>query len=85
MECMGTRTTCFSHVPALAFLCVVPQSAVQRFPSSHFIELKPGPSYDIFCALLSERDAVLVAVKNLLRPSRKRRVEHGAFIEDGDE
>jgi hypothetical protein len=88
MECVGTRTTYFSHLPSLAFLCVVPQSAVQHFPSSHFLELKPGPSYDIFHGLLSEKGAVLVAIKDLLRPARKRRVEPGAafkLVEDGDE
>jgi hypothetical protein len=38
------------------------------------VELQSGPFCDIFHALLSEDQAVLAAVRSLLRPSRRNRV-----------
>jgi hypothetical protein len=80
MECMATRTTCFNHLPALSFLCIIPQISVRQSSGSsgRFVELQPGPSSDIFHGLLSEKDALFPAVRGLLRPSRKHR---DAFIQ----
>ena len=84
MECVVTRTTRFSHLPSLAFLCIIPQSSVRRPSSGRFMELQLGPFYDIFQELLSEKGAVLAAVRGLLRPSRRNRPETNVFIEEED-
>ena len=81
MECVATRTTHFSHLSSLAFLCVIPGSSVQRSSSNLFVELQPGIFCDLFNTLLSENDAVLAAAKGLLTRSRK----HAAFIDGGEE
>jgi hypothetical protein len=77
MECAATRTARFHHLPAFAFLCLVPQSSVRHTSSgsSDFIELQPGAFCDIFHLLLSERYAVLSAASGLLVPTRKNRLE----------
>jgi CelD/BcsL family acetyltransferase involved in cellulose biosynthesis len=74
MECAATRTIRFVHLPSPAFLCLVPQNSVRRSSSGRFVELQSGPFCDIFHALLSEDQAVLAAVRSLLRPSRRNRV-----------
>ena len=77
MECVATRTARFYHMPALAFLCMTPQSSVRRLKlsseSSDFIELEPGPFCDILHSLLSEKDAVFTAARGLLVPSGSRK------------
>lgn len=73
MECVLTRTTQFTHLPSFAFLCIVPQGMIRQIrPSSsnHFLELLPGPFEDILQGLNTDKQAVIVAVKKLLRPSR---------------
>ena len=82
MECVATRTTRFIHLHSLAFLCIVPKRSVQWSSSGRFIELKLGPFCDIFHTLLSEKDAVCAAVRGLLKPSRRHRVETDVFIEE---
>jgi hypothetical protein len=52
MECVATRTTRFSHLPSLAFLCLVPQNSVRRSSSGRFVELHLGFFCDIFHTLL---------------------------------
>ena len=84
MECAATRTTHFSHLPSLAFLCLVPQSSVRHSSSGRFVELQLGLFCDIFHTLQSEKDAVLAAVRGLLRPSRKNQPETNVYIEDED-
>ncbi|KAH9163570.1 hypothetical protein EDB89DRAFT_1859881 [Lactarius sanguifluus] len=72
MECTVTQTARFTHLPSLAFLCIVPNGIVRRrSTTSHFLELLPGPFEHIFQGLNLEKDLVLAAVKGLLRPSRK--------------
>jgi len=70
---LATWTTHFIHLHSLAFLCIVPKCSVQWPSSARFIELKLGPFCDIFHTLLSEKDAVLAAVRGLLKPSRPSR------------
>jgi hypothetical protein len=82
MECVATRTMRFSHLSSLAFLCIIPQSSVRRSSSGRFVELQ-GTFCDIFHALLSEREAIITAVRGLMRPSRKRRLET-QVIEDAE-
>jgi hypothetical protein len=48
------------------------------------MELQLGPFYDIFQELLSEKGAVLAAVRGLLRPSRRNRPETNVYIEEED-
>ncbi|KAN0132137.1 hypothetical protein V8E53_010056 [Lactarius tabidus] len=73
MECVVTRTTQFSHLPSFSFLCIVPQGMIRRSTSSHFLELLPGPFEAILQGLNADKQAVVGAVKALLRPSRKSR------------
>ncbi|KAH9007669.1 hypothetical protein EDB84DRAFT_1281451, partial [Lactarius hengduanensis] len=84
VECMATRTMRFAHLPSLAFLCMVPPSMVRRSTASNFLELLPGLFENIFQDLSSDRQAVLMAVRGLLRPSRRNRVE-GNAIDDADD
>jgi hypothetical protein len=81
MECVATRTKHFNHLPSGAFLCVIPQGSVRRSTSGRFVELQQGPFGDIFNELSSEKDAVIAAVRGLLRPSRKHRQETVIFEE----
>jgi hypothetical protein len=81
MECVATRTTRFKHLPSAAFLCIIPQNSVRRSSSGRFMELQPGPFCDIFNTVLSEKVAVLAAVRSLLRPSRKHRLDTDVFEE----
>ena len=74
MECMVTRTTLFTHLPSFAFLCIVPQGMIRR-RSNHFLELLSGPFETILQDLNADKQAVLAAVKGLLRPSRRNRVD----------
>ncbi|KAH8977094.1 hypothetical protein EDB92DRAFT_2002633 [Lactarius akahatsu] len=85
MECMATRTMRFAHLPSLAFLSIVPPSMVRRSTASHFLELLPGPFENIFQGLNSDSQAVLMAVRGLLRPSRRNRVVEGNAIDDADD
>jgi hypothetical protein len=48
------------------------------------VELQLGLFCDIFHVLLSEKDAVLAAVRGLLRPSRRNRQETDVFIDDNE-
>ena len=70
LECVVTRTTQFTLLPSFAFLCIVPQGMICRSASSHFLELLPGPFESILEGLNNDKQAVLAAVKGLLRPSR---------------
>jgi hypothetical protein len=74
MECAATRTTQFSHLPSFAFLCIVPQGMIRRSSSNHFLELLPGPFETIFQGLNTDKVAAVLAVKGLLRPPRRNRV-----------
>ncbi|KAH9041526.1 hypothetical protein EDB83DRAFT_1628485 [Lactarius deliciosus] len=85
MECMATRTMRFAHLPSLAFLCIAPPSMVRRFIASHFLELLSGPFENIFQGVNSDSQAVLMAVKGLMRPSRRDRVVEGNAIDDADD
>ena len=58
------------HLPSLAFLCIVPQGMIHRSDSSHFLELREGPFQLILQGLIADKQSVVLAVKNLLRPSR---------------
>ena len=82
MECVVTRTTRFSHLPSLTFLCIIPQSSIRRSSSGRFLELQSDPFYDIFQTLLSEKEAVFAAVRGLLRPSRRQQPETNVYIEE---
>jgi hypothetical protein len=84
MECVVTRTTQFSHLASSAFLCIVPQGMIHRSTSSHFLELLPGPFKAILEGLNVNKQAVVRAVKALLRPSRKSRVHAANMIDDED-
>ncbi|KAH9016983.1 hypothetical protein EDB85DRAFT_2155512 [Lactarius pseudohatsudake] len=84
MECMVTWIMYFTHLPSLAFLCMVPPSMVRRSTASNFLELLPGLFENIFRDLSSDRQAVLMAVRGLLRPSRRNRVEGDAIDDAGD-
>ncbi|KAH9041294.1 hypothetical protein EDB85DRAFT_1470023 [Lactarius pseudohatsudake] len=65
MECTVTQAAHFTHLPSLAFLCIVPNGIVRRSTTSHFLELFLGPFEHIFQGLNSEKDLVLAAVKGL--------------------
>ncbi|KAF8265263.1 hypothetical protein EI94DRAFT_1702623 [Lactarius quietus] len=69
MECATTQTTQFTHLPSSAFLCIVPQ------------DLLPGPFETVLQGLNMEKQAVIAAVKELLRPSRRNRA-NAINIED---
>ena len=84
MECVVTRTTQFTHLPSFAFLCIVPQGMIRRSSSSHFLELLPGPFETMFQDLIANKQAVVGAVKGLLRPSRKSRVGAANAVDDDD-
>ena len=74
MECPVTRTTQFSHLPLFAFLCIVPQGMICWTSSNHkFLELLPGPFETILQGLNTDKEAVVLAVKQLLRPPRRNR------------
>ena len=78
LECVVTRATQFTHLPSLAFLCIVPQGMIRRSASTHFLELLPGPFESILQGLDTDKQGVVLAVKGLLRPShggRNRVVE----------
>ena len=81
MECVATRTRRFSLLPAPAFLCLVPLSAIEHVPSSDIIKIRPGVFSDIFNALLSEQVAVLASAKVLLD---RRQLASDAVIEEAD-
>ena len=70
LECVVTRTTQFTHLPSLAFLCIVPQGMIRRSASTHFLELLPGPFESILQGLNTDKQDVVLAVKGFLRPSR---------------
>ena len=70
LECVVTRTTQFTHLPSLAFLCIVPQGMIRRSASTHFLEVLPGPFESILQGLNTDKQGVVLAVKGLLRPSR---------------
>ena len=76
-----TSPMSFVNGPSLAFLCIIPQSSVRRPSSGRFMELQLGP---FFQELLSEKGAVLAAVRGLLRPSRRNRPETNVYIEEED-
>lgn len=48
---------------------------VRRSTSSHFLELLSGPFETILQDLNANKQAVVAAVKGLLRPSRRNRVD----------
>jgi hypothetical protein len=52
LECAVTQTTQFTHLPSLAFLCIVPQGMIHQSASSHFLELHEGPFQSIFQGLI---------------------------------
>ena len=85
MECVVTRTTRFTLLSSLAFLCIVPQGMVHRSTSNHFIELHPGSFEDIFKRVYSEKNVVLVAVRGLLKPPRANKHLVANMIEDADD
>jgi hypothetical protein len=85
MECTVTRTTQFTHLPSFAFLCIVPQGMIRRSASSHFLELLSGPFESILQGLNNDKQAVVAAVKGLLRPSRRNRVPEVNGIGDEDD
>jgi hypothetical protein len=66
-----TRTTQFTHLPSFAFLCIVPQGMIRRSASNHFLKVLPGPFETILQGLNTDKQAIIVAVKKLLRPSRR--------------
>jgi hypothetical protein len=70
LECVVTWTTQFTHLPSLAFLCIVPQGMIRRSALSHFLELLLGPFKSILQGLDTDKQGVVLAVKSLLRPSR---------------
>ncbi|KAN0139135.1 hypothetical protein V8E53_003024 [Lactarius tabidus] len=51
-----------------------------RSSSNHFLELLPGPFETILQGLNTDKEAVVLAVKQLLRPPRRNRLN--AFIND---
>ena len=58
---------------------------VRRSTTSNFLELLPGPFEHIFQDLNSDKDLVLQAVRDLLRPSRKKKDLEADMIEDADD
>jgi hypothetical protein len=85
MECVATRTQRFSLLPSLAFLCMVPPSAIEHVPSSDIIKIRPGPFSDIFRVMLSEQDAVLASARVLLGSASRCRRATDAAIEEVEE
>ena len=85
MECTVTWTMCFTHLPSLTFLCIVPHGIVCQSSASHFLELLPGPFEHLLQGLNLEKDLVLAAVKGLLRPSRRNKHLETNVIEDMDD
>jgi hypothetical protein len=47
---------------------------IRRSSSNHFLELLPGPFETIFQGLNTDKVAAVLAVKGLLRPPRRNRV-----------
>ncbi|KAH9007789.1 hypothetical protein EDB84DRAFT_1600158, partial [Lactarius hengduanensis] len=92
MECTVTQAANFTHLPSLAFLCIVPNGIVRRSTISHFLEHFLGPFEHIFQGLDSEKDLVLGNFSQwsrvfltLLRPSRKNRHHDASPIKDADD
>ena len=78
LECVVTRTTQFTHLPSLAFLCIIPQGMIRRSASTRFLELLPGPFKLILQGLNTDKQGVVLVVKGLLQLShggRNRVVE----------
>ena len=75
------------HLPSFAFLCIVPQGMIRQSASNHFLELLPGPFESILQGLNTDKQGVVLAVKNLLRPSRggRNRVLDVDTINDEDD
>ena len=63
LECVVTRTTQFTHLPSLAFLCIVPQGMIRRSASTHFLEVLPGPFESILQGLNTDKQGVVLAVR----------------------
>jgi hypothetical protein len=84
MECVNTHTKRFVLLPPSAFLCIIPQSSFRRSSSGHFVKLRPRPFWDIFQVLMTEEEAILAAVKALLKPSRKNREANANVEDEGD-
>ena len=86
LECVVTWTTQFTLLPSLAFLCIVPLRMVRRTTSSHFLELLPGSFKPILQDLVTDKEAVVLAVKGLLRPSHggRKRVLEGNTVNDDE-
>ena len=85
MECVVTRTTQFTHLPSSTFLCIVPQGMIRRSSSSHFLELLPGPFETMFQDLIANKQAIVEAVKGLLRPSHRSKGAANAINDDNDD
>ena len=79
-----TRTSQFLHLTSSAFLCIIPQSMIHLSSSAHFLELLPGPFETILQGLNKNKQAVVVAVKGLLWPSRRNRVLEVNSIDEDD-
>jgi hypothetical protein len=84
VECVNTHTKRFILLSPFAFLCIIPQNSFRRSSSGRFIELRPGPFWDTFHALMAEKEAILTAVRVLLKPSRQNRMETNTGDENGD-
>jgi hypothetical protein len=82
MECVNTRTKQFVLLPPSAFLCIIPQNSFCRSSSGRLIKLRPGPFWDTFQGLITEKEAVLAAVRVLLKPPHKNQVEMNTGADD---
>jgi hypothetical protein len=84
VECVNTHTKQFILLSPFAFLCIIPQNSFRRSSSGRLIELCPGPFWDTFHALMAEKEAILTAVRVLLKPSCQNQVETNTGDENGD-
>ncbi|TFY79252.1 hypothetical protein EWM64_g4765 [Hericium alpestre] len=71
-KCLPLRIPRFAHLLAAAFLCLVPTKSIRTLPgASNNMELLAGAFEDIYIKLSADKPQLVLAVRDLLRPSRR--------------
>lgn len=81
-ECGATRKLrlpCYAHLPAAAFLYLIPKGSVRALDDGAFLELTPRFFDDVYAKLARQKVKITAAVGTLLAVRKKKSVD----IEDG--
>ncbi|TFY80575.1 hypothetical protein EWM64_g3442 [Hericium alpestre] len=71
-KCLSLGIPRFNHLPAAAFLCLLPTTSIRILPGkSNNVELLPGVFEEIYNKLSADKARLILAVRNLLKPSRR--------------